>query len=295
MLPSSRRRTKCCTQTRTSGRRQSFHLAGTQFPPPLYWYKSTKKKTHLRQAAVFLPFGYSFCSLYWYESTNTDAEGAGSVVPFRGIVMYATPLCYLYANPPDLYFTYRALYAQVLNLLALLVLGQYKSTKYATPLCYLYATPPDLYFTYRALYAQVLNSICSLYWYLTSTKVQILAQKTAHPTCTSPTARCTRRCSICSRYWYLTSTKVQILAQKTTSSLPNCALHSQYCCRLHTLCMYSLSYWYKSTNTDADDAARALHAQYCCRLHTLSSNTGSPHFFFLLCLLALKKKCEFWY
>jgi hypothetical protein len=44
------------------------------------------------------------------------------VVPFRGIVMYATPLCYLYANPPDLYFTYRALYAQVLNLLALLVL-----------------------------------------------------------------------------------------------------------------------------------------------------------------------------
>ena len=50
------------------------------------------------------------------------------MVPFRGIVMYATPLCYLYANPPDLYFTYRALYAQVLNLLALLVLDWYKST-----------------------------------------------------------------------------------------------------------------------------------------------------------------------
>ena len=44
-----------------------------------------------REAAVFPPCG---------------------VVPFRGIVMYATPVCYLFAEPADLYFVYRALYAQ---------------------------------------------------------------------------------------------------------------------------------------------------------------------------------------
>ena len=62
--------------------------------------------------------------------------------------MYATPLCYLYANPPDLYFTYRALYAQVLNLLALLVLDWYKSINTGAE--------DDLFFTYCAVARAVL-------------------------------------------------------------------------------------------------------------------------------------------
>jgi len=33
------------------------------------------------------------------------------IVPFRGIVMYATPFCYLYSDTTVLYFTFRACYA----------------------------------------------------------------------------------------------------------------------------------------------------------------------------------------
>ena len=33
------------------------------------------------------------------------------VVPFRGIAMYAAPLCYLYSDAPQLYMVLRALYA----------------------------------------------------------------------------------------------------------------------------------------------------------------------------------------
>ena len=36
------------------------------------------------------------------------------IVPFRGIVMYATPLCYQYINTTELYYVFRSLYAQVL-------------------------------------------------------------------------------------------------------------------------------------------------------------------------------------
>ncbi|EKX50999.1 hypothetical protein GUITHDRAFT_103588 [Guillardia theta CCMP2712] len=34
------------------------------------------------------------------------------IVPFRGIVMYATPLCYQYINTTELYYVFRSLYAQ---------------------------------------------------------------------------------------------------------------------------------------------------------------------------------------
>eukprot|EP00960_Hanusia_phi_P061963 764998-Hanusia_phi.AAC.6 len=44
------------------------------------------------------------------------------IVPFRGIVMYATPLCYQYVNTTELYYVFRSLYAQVSHLLSLLVL-----------------------------------------------------------------------------------------------------------------------------------------------------------------------------
>jgi hypothetical protein len=47
--------------------------------------------SNLREAAVFPPCG---------------------VVPFRGIVMYATPICFLYSQPVDLYFVCRAVYAE---------------------------------------------------------------------------------------------------------------------------------------------------------------------------------------
>jgi len=43
-----------------------------------------------RQAVVFPPCG---------------------IVPFRGIVMYATPFCYLFSDPADVYFTFRSVYA----------------------------------------------------------------------------------------------------------------------------------------------------------------------------------------
>ena len=49
---------------------QPFHPVGTQFCL-LYWYRSTN--TDAEGAARC-----SVCLLYWYKSTNTDAEGAAA-------------------------------------------------------------------------------------------------------------------------------------------------------------------------------------------------------------------------
>ena len=43
---------------------------------------------------------------------NTVVYPPNGVVPFHGSAMFCAPLCYVYADPAQLYFTFRAFYVQ---------------------------------------------------------------------------------------------------------------------------------------------------------------------------------------